>query len=140
MGKEVTGGSLFWKDLQGELDADPASRAAFALSLHTIASIDDVVNGIDERRRKAGLSKAALARRAGMRDAAVRRLFTASDTNPTLRTAATLAAALGLRLTVEPMARGERVEIDRLFAIAAANSEPAPLPAKRRTGRTATRT
>lgn len=139
MDEEVTGGTLFWKDLQGDLDADPAAKAAFALTMHTIASIDDVINGLDERRRDAGLSKAALARRAGMPDAAVRRLFTASDTNPTLRTAAMLAAALGLRLTVEPLARVERVEVDRLLAVAEASAKPVSAPARRRKSRSPAR-
>ena len=73
-----------------------------------IATIDAVVNALDDAREAAGLSKAGLARAISAEPAVVRRLFSASGVNPTLGTLAEVAAALGMRVTLEPLPTPER--------------------------------
>ena len=78
-----------------------------------IATIDDLVNELDEAREAAGLSKADLARAISAEPAVVRRLFSAEHVNPTVETIAAVAAALGMRLTLEPLPEPERDQITR---------------------------
>jgi transcriptional regulator with XRE-family HTH domain len=59
---------------------------------------DDVVHSLDSRRVELGLTKAELARRADMPAAAVRRLFSQQQKNPTLSTLIAIADALNLRV------------------------------------------
>jgi transcriptional regulator with XRE-family HTH domain len=73
-----------------------------------IATIDSVVNALDEAREAAGLSKAELARAISAEPAVIRRLFSASGVNPTLGTLAEVAAALGMRVILEPLAAPDR--------------------------------
>lgn len=53
---------------------------------------------LDERRDALGMTKAELARRAGIAPEAVRRLFSADSPNPTIGTLSALAESLGLEL------------------------------------------
>jgi transcriptional regulator with XRE-family HTH domain len=73
-----------------------------------IATIDRLVNELDQARQAAGLSKAALARAISSEPAVVRRLFSAGHVNPTLGTLAEVAAALGMRVTLERLPDAER--------------------------------
>ncbi len=95
-------GSLFWEDLARDLQDPEFAREYISKSVR-IATIDAVVNELDGARRSAGLSKAALARAIGAEPATIRRMFSAASANPTLGTLAEVAAALGLRVTVEPL-------------------------------------
>ena len=65
-----------------------------------MSNIHSILATIDECRRRAGLSKAELARRIGVKPESVRRLFSTSDPNPTSRTLDKLCAALDLELLV----------------------------------------
>ena len=95
--------TAFWADLQEDLQ-DPEFRRAFVLETMRIAATDDIVNAFDEARERAGISKADLARAIGMEPASLRRLFSAQTPNPTIGTLSDIATALGLRITVEPLA------------------------------------
>jgi hypothetical protein len=53
------------------------------------------------------------ARAIGAEPATVRRLFSTGSANPTLGTLAEVAAALGLRISVESMPEGERESVTR---------------------------
>jgi DNA-binding phage protein len=90
---------------------DPEFARHYAAESARIAVIDAVVNELDELREKAGLSKAQLARAIGSEPSAVRRLLSAQTVNPTLGTVAELAAALGMKVTLEPMSNDERKRI-----------------------------
>jgi transcriptional regulator with XRE-family HTH domain len=90
----------FWDDLAGDLQ-DPAFARQYAIESARIATIDAVVNSLDDAREAEGLSKADLARAVGSNPAVIRRLFGSGRVNPTLGTLAEVAAALGLRITVE---------------------------------------
>ncbi len=75
-------------------------REALEDARSRIDAVDRVVRALDERRKALGLSKAELARRAGMRPEVVRRLLGAGPTNPTLTTIVSLASVLSLDITV----------------------------------------
>jgi DNA-binding phage protein len=82
--------------------ADPEYERAYQEAAATVRAIDDLVRSIDARREALALSKAELARRAGLPPEAVRRLFTMRSPNPTASTLVALARALGLDLVAEP--------------------------------------
>lgn len=65
-----------------------------------IAATDKIMRLLDKERAKAHLTKAELARRAGMPSETVRKLFTAEGVNPTMSTVNRLAAELGFSLTL----------------------------------------
>lgn len=87
-------------------DAD--FRRAYQSARLEIDSVDAFVRALDARREQAGITKADLAKRVGMSPAVVRRLFTASDPNPTLDTVVRLAVALDCNLGLQPRAAGRR--------------------------------
>jgi DNA-binding phage protein len=102
--------SLFWEDLAEDLK-DPELLREFVRESVRIATIDSLVNELNDARESADISKALLAKAVGADPASVRRLFSAAHTNPTLGTVAELAAALGLRVTLEPMAPAARENV-----------------------------
>jgi DNA-binding phage protein len=81
---------------------DPVYRTAYEQAKERIEQIDNVIRALDERRAELNLTKADLARRAGVKPEAVRRLFSAEKPNPTLNTLVALAGALGLELRPAP--------------------------------------
>lgn len=100
----------FWDDLARDLE-DPEFLREYVVESMRIATIDQVVNAIDDAREAAGLSKAELARAIQKEPATIRRLLSSDNANPTLGTLAEVAAALGLRITVEPIPKSERGQI-----------------------------
>lgn len=102
--------SQFWEDLKSE-SSNPEFARAYAAESIRIATIDAVVNALNDALATEGMSKASLARAAGMKAAAVRRLLSSATVNPTISTVTELAAALGMRLTLEPMSKQERTAI-----------------------------
>jgi DNA-binding phage protein len=99
--------SLFWQDLERNLEAPEALREYIFESLR-IATIDRLVNLLDEAREGEHLSKAALARAINSNPAVVRRLLSNGAANPTIGTLVDVATALGLRVTLEPLPAAER--------------------------------
>ena len=100
----------FWVDLARDLE-DPAFLREYVVESVRIATIDQLVNDLDEARVAAGLSKADLARAIGAQPASIRRLFTSGNASPTLGTVAEVAAALGMRVTLEPLSADEREQV-----------------------------
>src|SRR5580698_5593466 len=78
----------------------PEYRRALDTARARIAAVDGLVRALDERRRDLGLSKAELARQAGMRPEVVRRILGAGQANPTLSTVVSLASAMSLDITI----------------------------------------
>ena len=112
----MTNTSAFWNDLGHDLE-DPDFLREYVVESMRIATIDKVVNALDDAREAAGLSKAELARAIQVEPATIRRLFASEKSNPTLGTLAEVAAALGMRITLEPLAEDERTQItDPLLA------------------------
>ena len=81
---------------------DPEYRAAYEQAKERIGQIDGLIRALDDRRTELNLTKADLARRAGVKPEAIRRLFSAEKPNPTLATLVALAGALDLELRPEP--------------------------------------
>ena len=102
--------STFWDDLARDLE-DPEFLREYVVESMRIATVDQVVNAIDAARVAAGLSKAELARAIQKEPATIRRLLSSDNSNPTLGTLAEVAAALGLRITVEPISEEERQQV-----------------------------
>ncbi len=94
--------SVFWEDLMQDLE-DPEFLRTYVLESIRIKSVDSIVNGLNDARVKADLSKAALARAISAEPATIRRLLGAGTSNPTLGTVSEVAAALGYRLVLEPL-------------------------------------
>lgn len=82
---------------------DPEVREHYDRARAQIQAIDAVMRVLDHAREDRGWSKAELARRAGLSDVVVRRLFSQEDPNPTLKTITALAEALdvGIGLTAK---------------------------------------
>lgn len=97
----------FWDDLARDLE-EPTFARQYSIESARIATIDAVVNALDEAREAEGLSKADLARAVGSDPAVIRRLFGSGRVNPTLGTLAEVAAALGLRITIEKVPAASR--------------------------------
>jgi DNA-binding phage protein len=94
----------------------PEYRAEYQTARDRIARIDTVVRSLDGRREEMGLAKAELARRAGMKPEAIRRLFSVERPNPTLSTLVALAGALDLEIRPEPLPSQTRVTASRIVA------------------------
>jgi DNA-binding phage protein len=77
---------------------DPEFAAEYARERARIDVIDQVVRSLDAARLARRLSKAEVARQAGLPPQSVRRFFTQKETNPTLRTAAAIADVVGVQL------------------------------------------
>jgi DNA-binding phage protein len=84
---------------------DPEYRQAYEGARERIDQIDSVIRALDARREKLHLTKAELARRAGLKPEAIRRLFSAEKPNPTLTTLVALAGALDLEILPTPRRR-----------------------------------
>ncbi|GAA2838838.1 helix-turn-helix domain-containing transcriptional regulator [Crossiella cryophila] len=97
----------FWADLAEDLK-DPEFLREYVTESVRIATVDAIINTVDEALRRERLSKADLARAIGTQPATVRRLLSARNVNPTLGTVAEVAAVLGLRLTLEPIPESDR--------------------------------
>jgi len=108
----VAATDVFWNDLARDLE-DPAFLREYITESMRIATIDSIINALDDARVEAGMSKAELARAIDAEPATVRRLFAANQSNPTLGTIAEVAAALGLRVTVEPLGKSEQTQITK---------------------------
>ena len=106
----MAGTGAFWEDLARDLE-DPEFLREYVVESMRIATIDAVVNALDEAREAAGLSKAELARAIQVEPATIRRLFASNTPNPTLGTLAEVAAALGMRVTLEPLPDEERAQV-----------------------------
>jgi ribosome-binding protein aMBF1 (putative translation factor) len=90
---------------------NPEYESAYQEAAATVRAIDELVRSIDIRREERGLSKAELARQAGLPPEAVRRLFTMRSPNPTATTLVALARALELDLVAEPRAKPARKSV-----------------------------
>ena len=84
---------------------DPEYRRAYKSAKARIARTDALVRALDTRREERGMTKAALAKSAGLQPEVVRRLFTMDSPNPTAATLLALAEALDLEVVARPKKR-----------------------------------
>lgn len=87
---------------------DPDYRRAYEAAKTRISQTDALVRSLDERRLARGMTKADLARAAGVQPEAVRRLFTMQAPNPTAATLLALADALDLEVVTRPKRRNAK--------------------------------
>lgn len=102
--------SAFWDDLAEDLK-DPDFLRGYILESIRTQTVDHLVNSLDEARLAAGMTKADIARAVRAKDSVIRRLFSESSRNYTVETLSAVAAALGMRLTLEPLPDDERAHI-----------------------------
>lgn len=102
--------TAFWDDLVNDLE-DPEFLREYIVESIRIATVDSIINGLDEARMAAGLSKASLARAISADPATMRRLFSGNASNPTLGTLAEVAAALGMKVVLEPLPASEHAAV-----------------------------
>lgn len=81
---------------------DPEYRQGYEEARERIDQIDSMIRALDARREELRLTKAELARRAGVRPEAIRRLLSSEKPNPTLTTLVALAGALDLEIRPIP--------------------------------------
>jgi DNA-binding phage protein len=122
------GGNLFWRDLAEDLK-DPEFLREYVATSIQISTVDRILNELEDAREASGLSKAELARAISANPASVRRLFSASDANPTLGTLARVAAALGLRITVAPLSDDDLSTVTEPLRTGLATDAPAVVAA-----------
>jgi transcriptional regulator with XRE-family HTH domain len=103
--------SQFWDDLLEDL-RDPELLRAYIVESVRVDTIDRLINGLDEARQAGELSKADLARSISETPSVVRRLLSSpGQRNPTIGTLAEIAAALGMRITLEPLPAEEQAAV-----------------------------
>ena len=93
--RELTGAERYFEH---RASTSQKYRTALEESRYRIGEVDQIRRAIEQRRIEEGLSKAELARRAGMRPEAVRRLLGSRSVNPTLSTVVSLGSVLGLEI------------------------------------------
>ncbi|HEV7649147.1 MAG TPA: hypothetical protein VGP26_13395 [Actinophytocola sp.] len=106
----ATAPTQYWEDLAEDLK-DPEFLRAYITESLRVETIDRLVNDLDDARTALGLTKAELARAISAEPAVIRRLLSPGHRNPTIGTVAEVAAALGLRVALVPMADDEREQV-----------------------------
>lgn len=99
--------TAFDRDFERDM-RDPTFRNSYEQARGRIDAIDRVIRDLDAVRERQGVSKAELARRIGVSDSVIRRLFSADDRNPTMRTIIEVAEALGLEVRISRPAKTPR--------------------------------
>src|SRR5262245_39466442 len=100
----------YWDDLAENLK-DPEFLRSYITESVRVSTIDQLVHDLDEARNGLGLSKADLARAISADPAAIRRLLTLGQRNPTIGTVAEVAAVVGLKVALVPMTKDEREQV-----------------------------
>ena len=108
--RSVRANKAFWNDLARDLK-DPEFLREYIVESMRIATVDAIVNELDDAREAAGLSKADLARAIQVEPATIRRLFAADRPNPTLGTLAEVAAARWYARHTQPLPSSERANV-----------------------------
>lgn len=99
--------TAFDRDFERDM-CDPTFQNSYEHARGRIDAIDRVIRDLDAVRERQGVSKAELARRIGVSDSVIRRLFSADDRNPTMRTIIEVAEALGLEVRISRPAKTRR--------------------------------
>lgn len=108
MAFESTTSPLEWEEFYEQLFESPEERAEAERDFHEIVALRKILQQCEAERERAGLTKAALAQRAGMNPASLRRLLTAEGGNPTLKTMLGILEALDLEIVLRRAPRQRR--------------------------------
>ena len=84
------------------LKSDSANEVAGASEVLRFQLIQAALRALDDQRTAKGLTKAELARRAGLDPVTLRRILTSPRSNPRLDTIVAIANGLDLELTLSP--------------------------------------
>jgi transcriptional regulator with XRE-family HTH domain len=103
---------------------DPEYRRAYKAARARIARTDALVRSLDEERVARGMTKAELARAAGVQPEIVRRLFTMDAPNPTASTLLALADALGLEVIARPKSQARNAPARKRAAATSKRAQP----------------
>jgi transcriptional regulator with XRE-family HTH domain len=103
---------------------DPEYRRAYKAARARIARTDALVRSLDEQRVARGMTKAELARAAGVQPEIVRRLFTMDAPNPTASTLLALADALGLEVVARPKSQPRKAPAGKRAAATSKRAQP----------------
>src|SRR2546430_15695433 len=103
MARQRTAFDAFFDEQLG----DPAVASAYAEARAQVDQVDQFMRALEAARAIRRISKAELARRSEMPAAAVRRLLTAEDANPTIATVLGMLRPMGLGLQIVATAKGE---------------------------------
>jgi len=87
-----------------------AERAEYALRVQALRSRNALLTMLETAREAQGMTKRALASRAGLEASSVRRLLTSATANPTTGNAFRLMAAMGIALEAT-LPTGERIQL-----------------------------
>jgi DNA-binding phage protein len=110
-----------------EQKKSPSFAAEYERVGAEILAVDDLIRLIDAERVDLGMSKADLARKVSTTPAAMRRLLTSGEANPTITTVLDVLAAVGLRLTLLPGSASKPASV-------ALTSKPVRKPTRKRAG------
>ena len=99
-----------------------------------ILAVDDLIRLIDAERVDLGMSKADLARKVSTTPAAMRRLLTSGEANPTITTVLDVLAAVGMRLTLLPNSASKPASVALTAKPARKPMLSASKPARKRAG------
>jgi len=112
-----------WAQIRERRLNTPELREQYENAKRELMLTRQMLMQIDEQRRAAGLSKAALARSIEANPATLRRMFTAPTANPSMRTVFRLLVALGMELEVKRV-RPPKAALFAQKARAASIAEP----------------
>lgn len=99
-----------------------------------ILAVDDLIRLIDAERVDLGMSKADLARKVSTTPAAMRRLLTSGEANPTITTVLDVLAAVGMRLTLMPTSAPKPASVALTAKPARKPMLSASMPVRKRAG------
>lgn len=98
-----------WSAIRERRLADPGVREQYERTFASVSVVRQLLQALNAERERAGVSKSELARRVGASPAAIRRLFTSTTANPTIRTIVELFWALDIELI--PQRRADHQDI-----------------------------
>ena len=102
-----------WDEIRAHKLAAPEMQERYERTQRSVLLTRQLLQRIDAEREKAGLTKAELAQRAGVNPSAMRRLFTAETSKPTLRMLLSIFDALGLEVVLRPKTSARKPRTSR---------------------------
>jgi DNA-binding phage protein len=106
----------FFEGLEEDLK-DPQNRAEFFTEFAVQMAMQSMIHQIDSLRESISITKADLAGRTGRDAVTIRRILTSKTANPTLRTLAELAVAVGAEwqlVATKPLAPGVEALVNQV--------------------------
>lgn len=90
-----------WAEIREQRLQSPEARERYERTRRVLGTIESLVDVVESERQRAGLSRAALARRIGARPTAVQRLLRSGPSESGLKLLLEMLDALGVQLRLE---------------------------------------